>query len=203
MNVRQLKENISYLTGKVNLNIAEYRQQGKAKKAFEQEIERLQMYGSKASPTRRAETIGLGFRGKSKIQLQRQLAELRRVEDRDVWSPSGARKITAAKNKSWLSFKKNHEDWSKEKWQNFTDTFGHLSDTLKQQFGYEVSHGDRQRTRRGNIAGVSNESLIMAYEKAYSKKVDLIQLMQEVINENKGAGMTQQDAIDKLMLKLK
>lgn len=203
MTVKELKQEIRQLTGEVNLNISEYRASGKKTRAFEQEIKKLQAYGSKASPTRRAETVGLGFRGKTKLQLQRQLSELRRVADKDVWTPAGARRITAAKNKSWLAFKKNHEDWTKEKWQTFTDTFGHLTDSLKEKFGYMSKYGDRERTRKNNNVGVTNESLLNAFDKAYDDKLDLTQLMEEVIKENKGKSLNQDKAIEQLMLKIK
>ena len=113
---------VSKYTERVNLRFYEYKESGKKSRVVEQDIKRLQQFGAKPSPTRRSETIGKGIRGKSKARLKRQYEELKRVYEKDYFTPEGRRKRKQKKKTSWQAFKKNHPDWSKSKWQTFVDT---------------------------------------------------------------------------------
>ena len=199
------REAVSKYTERVNLRLYEYRQSGKKSRVVEEDIKRLQLFGAKPSPTRRSETIGKGIRGKSKARLKRQYEELKRVYDKDYFTPEGRRKRKKKRKDSWKAFKENHPDWNKSKWQTFVDTFGNISDTIKSQFGYEVTQtGHNQQQKRGKKRRkISNQDLIDAFEVAYEKNVDLLKIMEEVLKENKGKGLTQKKAVDKLLKKLK
>lgn len=198
---KQLKAEIRELTQQVNLNIYEYRQTGRISKPVEAEIKRLQQFGNKANPIRnRGSEIGLGFkRARSIDDLKRQKAELERVAGRDVWMPSGVRKLNDHANKSWLSFKKRHPEYSKEDWQTFVDTFGAMSSELKEMFGYI----EKRSGVEASDSYVGNDALVNAYsEGSAEKRVDIIKYMNEVIREHKNEGMTQKDAINYLKEKL-
>lgn len=198
---RQLMEDIRALTQEVNLNIYEYRQEGKSMKPMEEAIKRMQQFGAKANPIKsRGAEIGLGFkRVRSIDDLKRQKAELERVLNKDVWTPSGIRRMNDHANKSWQSFHKRHPQFSKSDWQTFVDTFGSMNSELKEMFGYieKRAGGYSQKSY------VGNDALVMAYEDAdKNKRVNIIQYMNEVVKEHKGEGMTQTQAINYLKEKL-
>ena len=196
-----LKNEIRALTQQVNMNIYEYRQTGKISKPVEAEIQRLQQFGSRANPiTGRGAEIGLGFkRARSIDDLKRQKAELERVADRDVWTPSGVRKLNDHANKSWLTFHKRHPEFTKAQWQTFVDTFGAMSSELKEMFGYI----EKQSGTESSESQVGNDALVSAYSEADAgKAVNIIKYMNEVLREHRNEGMTQKQAIDYLKEKL-
>ena len=197
---RQLKQEIRELTQKVNVNIYEYRQQGKSSKPMEAAIKRMQQFGGKANPIKQpAAEIGYGFNRRRTLEdLRRQKAELERVQNKDVWTPAGMRRMNDYANKSWLSFSKRHPDMTKEDWQTFVDTFGAMNSELKEVFGYI------EKRSGVSASDVGNEALVAAYEQgSRDKRTNILLYMQQVVEEHKGEGMSQKDAIMYLKEKLK
>ena len=197
---RQLKQEIRELTQKVNVNIYEYRQQGKSSKPMEAAIKRMQQFGGKANPVKQPTAeIGYGFNRRRTLEdLRRQKAELERVQNKDVWTPAGMRRMNDYANKSWLSFSKRHPDMTKEDWQTFVDTFGAMNSELKEVFGYI------EKRSGVSASDVGNEALVAAYEQgSRDKRTNILLYMQQVVEEHKGEGMSQKDAIMYLKEKLK
>lgn len=197
---RELKQQIRELTQNVNINIYEYRQQGKSSKPMEAAIKRMQQFGGKANPVKQPTAeIGYGFNRRRTLEdLRRQKAELERVQNKDVWTPAGMRKMNDYANKSWLSFSKRHPDMTKEDWQTFVDTFGAMNSELKEVFGYI------EKRSGVSASDVGNEALVAAYEQgSRDKRTDILLYMQQVVEEHKGEGMSQKDAIMYLKEKLK
>lgn len=197
---RQLKEEIRELTQKVNINIYEYRQQGKSSKPMEAAIKRMQQFGGRANPIKQPTAeIGYGFNRRRTLEdLRRQKAELERVQNKDVWTPAGMRKMNDYANKSWLTFSKRHPEMTKEDWQTFVDTFGAMSSELKEIFGYI------EKRSGVSASDVGNEALVSAYENAdKDKRSNILLYMQQVVEEHKGEGIGQKQAIIYLKEKLK
>ena len=197
---RQLKQEIRELTQKVNVNIYEYRQQGKSSKPMEAAIKRMQQFGGKANPVKQPTAeIGYGFNHRRTLEdLRRQKAELERVSNKDIWTPAGMRRMNDYANKSWLSFSKRHPDMTKEDWQTFVDTFGAMNSELKEVFGYI------EKKSGVSASDVGNEALVAAYEQgSRDKRTNILLYMQQVVEEHKGEGMSQKDAIMYLKEKLK
>lgn len=197
---KQLKEDIRKLTQAVNINIYEYRQQGKSSKPMEAAIKRMQQFGGKANPiSQRGAEVGYGFNKRRTLEdLRRQKAELERVQNKDVWTPAGMRRMNDYANKSWLSFSKKHPDMSKEDWQTFVDTFGAMNSELKEVFGYI------EKRSGVSASDVGNEALVSAYEEgSKDKRVNILLYMQQVVDEHRGEGISQKDAILYLKEKLK
>lgn len=197
---RDLKQQIRELTQKVNINIYEYRQQGKSSKPMEAAIKRMQQFGGKANPIKQPTAeIGYGFNRRRTLEdLRRQKAELERVQNKDVWTPAGMRRMNDYANKSWLSFSKRHPDMTKEDWQTFVDTFGAMNSELKEVFGYI------EKRSGVSASDVGNEALVAAYEQgSKDKRTNILLYMQQVVEEHKGEGMSQKDAIMYLKEKLK
>ena len=197
---RQLKQEIRELTQKVNVNIYEYRQQGKSSKPMEAAIKRMQQFGGKATPIKQPTAeIGYGFNRRRTLEdLRRQKAELERVSNKEVWTPAGMRRMNDYANKSWLSFSKRHPDMTKDDWQTFVDTFGAMNSELKEVFGYI------EKRSGVSASDVGNEALVAAYEQgSRDKRTNILLYMQQVVEEHKGEGMSQKDAIMYLKEKLK
>lgn len=197
---KELKKDIRKLTEQVNLNILEYRNRGKSSMPMEKAIERLQQFGGKANPIRQPQAeIGLGFnRRRTMEDLRRQKAELERLENKDIWTPAGIRRMNDYANKSWLTFHKRHPEMDKADWQTFVDTFGAMNSELKEVFGYI------EKRSGVSASDVGNEALVSAYEDAdKGKRVNILLYMQQVVEEHKGDGMTQKQAINYLKEKLK
>ena len=197
---RELKQQIRELTQQVNINIYEYRQAGKRSKPMEAAIERMQQFGGKANPVKQPTAeIGYGFNRRRTLEdLRRQRAELERLQNKDVWTPSGIRKMNDYANKSWLTFHKRHPEMDKADWQTFVDTFGAMNSELKEVFGYI------EKRSGVSASDVGNEALVSAYEEAdKGKRVNILLYMQQVVEEHKGDGMTQKQAINYLKEKLK
>lgn len=87
---------------------------------------------------------------------------------------------------------------TKEDWQTFVDTFGAMNSELKEVFGYI------EKRSGVSASDVGNEALVAAYEQgSRDKRTNILLYMQQVVEEHKGEGMSQKDAIMYLKEKLK
>ena len=206
---KDLEDQIREATQEINARLGAAKFSGDYPAQLEKLEKRLQKYGSAPSPTKRNESVGLGFRGKRKNQLERQLGELNRALNADIWTPEAIEDISDKEQQAYESFNRNNQtDWSFEKWKEFVDTFGNIDDTLKRQFGYEKyssGQGRKRRKYKGKAPkrGTNNDSLIYAFEEAYENNVDLMDAMNTVIKKSKGKGLSQRRAITKLMKEIR
>lgn len=204
MTVKELKSEIRRLTQEANIRFFEAKEKNIVSPQLEAVKERLIRYGSKPSVTRRTETIGLGFRDKTKARLTRQYQELNRMLKYDIWSPKGIEQAEDEKQKAYESFKKYHPDWSKDKWTEFVEMLGNAKGEILNSFGYERS-STHSGSRTAKVKSeVSNESLADLYSRAYDNNVDLMSVMEYVYNKKTaGKGVGQEQALDLLNEELK
>ena len=193
-----LKEEIRKATQEVNKRFYEAKQGGKSNKQLNKWIARLRYFGSKPSIVgkNRGEEIGLGFRGKKKVDLERQLSELNRVIEKDIWTPKGRKKEDERHDQAYRTFSEMHPNWSRDKYNDFVQLLGTAPSELLQAFGYERSSVHRgSKTAKVKVA---NESFVEAYSYAYDKNVDLLSVMLGTYSEIQGMGYGQEQAIDAL-----
>lgn len=193
-----LKDEIRRLTQQVNQRFYEAKEAGLFDNRLKKWASRLKYFGSKPSIVgkNRGEEIGLGFRGKKKKDLEKQLAELNRVIDKDIWTPKGRAEEEKRHHDAYTTFSETHPNWSREKYMDFVNLLGTAPTELLQAFGYERSSGHRgSKTAK---VKVTNESFIEAYSYAYDKNVDLLSVMLGTYSEIEGMGYGQEEAIDAL-----
>lgn len=193
-----LKDEIRRLTEQVNQRFYEAKEAGLFDSRLKKWASRLRYFGSNPSiiGKNRGEEIGLGFRGKKKRDLERQLAELNRVIDKDIWTPKGRKEDDERHDQAYKTFSEMHPNWSKEKYRDFVQLLGTAPTELLQAFGYERTSGHRgSKTAK---VKVTNESFIEAYSYAYDNKVDLLSVMLGTYSEIEGMGYGQEEAIDAL-----
>ena len=166
LTTRELRAEIRKRTESVNATINEYRnavQLGieKANQVVEDSIRKMRevsidinkQTGEIIEPKGRKGEIGLGLTYKNKSELQRQLAGLRRFEEKDIYTPSGKEKWNEKTNRQYETFKNRYGDISRSEYDDMIDTMNIVKNTLK-DYGYEDFGGSYARTyTRANKAG--------------------------------------------------
>ena len=145
---KELQEEIRKRTSEVNWRIIEYRESiesGKMKKVtfIERNIEALKeasAYKNKKGeikiPKPKAGEIALGFSGKNKLELQRQLLGLRQFIKYDEHTPEGIRKAEERTSKAYRTFTKRYGHISRKDYDNMINTMNVIKNVLK-DYGYE------------------------------------------------------------------
>lgn len=188
MTVKELKNEIRRLTSIVNGKIQEYRSRGVGGRLFEKQVERMKeasmvvnkSTGEYTIPKGRNGELALGFSGKRKIELERQLLELESFNDREWQSTSAIKERSARAEKAWQTFSKRYGNVSFEEWEDFVYMMNDMSDYLN-DFGYE------------DVGG----SVARAYAESRDKgkfKDHVMETGRQVI----GRGLTPEDFIDTL-----
>lgn len=169
LTTRELRAEIRKRTASVNVRINEYREaveegKMKANKIVESGIRRLQEASSAevvttkkvngkrkttrtgvyAIPKSKTGEVGLGLSYKSKSELQRQLASLRRFEEKDISTPEGEREWSKKVEQQYETFKQRYGDISKDEYNDMIDTMNIVKNTLK-DYGYEDLGGSYAR----------------------------------------------------------
>ena len=166
LTIRELREEIRKRTVSVNATINEYRnavQLGieKSNQVVEDSIRKMREASAGISkktgkviiPKGRKGEIGLGLSYKTKSELQKQLAGLRRFEEKDIYTPKGKEKWNEKTNKQYETFKNRYGDISREDYDDMIDTMNIVKNTLK-DYGYEDFGGSYARTyTRANKEG--------------------------------------------------
>ena len=158
LTTRELREEIRKRTASVNSTINEYRnavQLGieKTNQVVEESIRKMReasaginkKTGKVVIPKGKKGEIGLGLSYKTKSELQRQLAGLRRFEEKDIYTPKGKNKWNEKTNKQYETFKNRYGDISREDYEDMIDTMNIVKNTLK-DYGYEDFGGSYART---------------------------------------------------------
>lgn len=180
MKVKELKEYISKLTKKANTKIKNIAKKKKKSKAVEKELEVLKKKGIIGKSGKAIK----GFGGKTKAELQ---AQARELEYFNQWRGTETKEIRDSTNyKKYQTFVQNNPDFADyeyQDWRDLVETFGSTSSFID-SFSYEnVKELHKEITR-------SNSNVNLAGE------------MRKVLKENKGAGLSREDAIDLLRSKL-
>lgn len=135
MTVKQLQNAIREKTAEANIRIAEYRERGKSIKVYEKEIGYLKHYAGTKTGARGE--IGLGFKYKTKAQLEKQLNRLEGFIAKDVYSEKGKEAYNADRyDKSRSTFNARYGYMSESDFRELYDTFDVLRNELK-DYGYE------------------------------------------------------------------
>lgn len=201
------KDQIRQMLPNVNLKFSQARNNGTMNEQLAAVEKRLINYGGNPSIVgkHRDETIGLGFHKKpSKGMLKRQYGELKRITEKDIWSPSGIEKEIDREENAYQSFVKFHPGWSKEKWIDFVELLGNAPTELLQAFTYERS--DSHKGSKTKTYNPKNEGFIEAFSAAYEKDVDLFRVMERTyasITSGNGKGLSQEKALDMLKEEIK
>lgn len=189
LNVKELQKAIRYLTPKLNVRIAEYREEI-AKGEWEvSEIGNIAIEALKSTAGTRGVhgEIGLGLKGKNKSQLQKQFQELRRFENKDIFTPEGQREWNAKTEEQYNTFKANYnEDLTKEQYEEMIDTMNVVKHHLK-DYGYEDIG-----------AGIARQ-FAKASGKNKMKFVDIVIKARDTAQARDSTqGITAEDILDKL-----
>lgn len=135
MTVKQLQNAIREKTAEANIRIAEYRERGKSIKVYEKEIGYLKQYAGTKTGARGE--VGLGFKNKTKVQLEKQLNRLEGFIAKDVYSEKGKEAYNRDRyDKSRSTFKARYGYMSESDFRELYDTFDVLRNELK-DYGYE------------------------------------------------------------------
>ena len=166
LTTRELRDEIRKRTAEVNITINEYREAirkgvEKTNQVVESSIRKLREASSGLNrktgkfviPKGRKGEVGLGLTFKTKSELQRQLAGLRRFEEKDIYTPKGKEKWSEKTNKQYKTFKDRYGEISREDYEDMIDTMNIVKNTLK-DYGYEDFGGSYARTyTRANKEG--------------------------------------------------
>ena len=179
MNITQLKNAIRQKTGRIN-KLLKVNEDLQDNFAVSQTVKKLQGVGAKG---RGSDVVGLGFRkGRTKESLVRQLRELEYAEPllSDYKGVEYLEEKYKTAKDSFLS-SLEHSGMSETEWRDIVETFGALGKEVVDQFDSTA------------IANQFSEQ---------TRNVDMVQLMQQTLNENKGMGLTKDELtqafIDKL-----
>ena len=174
MTVKQLQNAIREKTAEANIRIAEYRERGKSIKEYEKEIGYLKQYAGTKTGARGE--VGLGFKYKTKAQLEKQLNRLEAFIAKDIYSERGKEAYNADRyDKSRNTFNARYGYMSESDFRELYDTFDVLRNELK-DYGYEdlgasLAQQFQQTTKKAKFAdyvldvakhnkGISSETFI-------------------------------------------
>lgn len=195
LTTRQLRDEIRKRTATVNIRINEYREaieEGKQKsnRIVEESIRKMKEAsytfnketGEIRIPKSKKGEIGLGLTYKTKTELQRQLAGLRRFEERDIETPEGKRKSEEKTERQYKTFTDRYGDMSRDEYEDMIDTMNVVKNTLK-DYGYEDYGGSYARTyTKANKEG----------KRKFARYID------QAKRESAGAGQTTEDILDRV-----
>lgn len=198
LSTRQLKAKIRALTTEVNARIKRYREAvsaGEFSKGEQGFIERTIETVKKATAGRRSKSdeyyipqgkkgeIGLGLSYKSKEELQKQLASLRRFEKKDISTPTGKEEWSDKVQTQYDTFRMRYnENLSKEEYEDMCDTMNVVKEVLK-DYGYEDYGREYART----------------YAKASEQgKQKFIKYVKQAKKDSAGAGQTTEQILDRV-----
>lgn len=174
MTVKQLKKYIGRLTRKANTRLKNISKRKKVSKAVTDEVSYLKKKGIIGKSGKAIK----GFRGKRKVDLQKQAREL---EYFNQWKGSEtvaiARKQDLKKYETFIQNNPEFANYSYKDWQELVTMFGQVQDKLN-SFGYE------------DMKQLHLES------KANNTKKDFVTTMKKISESNKGAGLKQEDLVD-------
>ena len=189
LTVKELQKAIRYLTPKLNVRIAEYREEIAKGEWEESTIGNIAIEALKATAGTKGVKgeIGLGLKGKNKSQLQKQFQELRRFENKDIFTPEGQREWNAKTEEQYNTFKANYnEDLTKEQYEEMIDTMNVVKHHLK-DYGYEDIG-----------AGIARQ-FAKTSGKNRMKFVDLVIKARDTAQaRDSNQGITAEDILDKL-----
>jgi len=135
MTVKELQKEIRAKTNEANIRINEYRERGKSNRVYEKEIGYLKTYARTKTGARGE--VGLGFKGKSKIELEKQLNRLNTFISKDVYSDAGKDAYVSARyEKARNTFNARYGYMSESEYRELYDTFDVLRSQLS-DYGYE------------------------------------------------------------------
>lgn len=179
MSVTQLKNAIRQKTNRIN-KLLKVNADLQDTFAVTQTVKKLQGMGAKG---RKGDVIGLGFRkGRTKESLARQLRELEYAEPL-LADYKGMEMLDEKYRKAKDTFMASgeFENLTEGEWRDIVETFGAVGKEVMEQFDSTA------------IANQFNEN---------TRSVDMVQLMQQTLKENKGMGLTKDELtqafIDKL-----
>ena len=191
------KDKIRDMLPEVNLKFSQARNSGTMNEQLQAVEKRLIKYGGNPS------IVG-SHKKPSKGMLKRQYGELKRITERDIWSPGGIEKELDKEKQAYESFVKFHPGWSREKWTDFVELLGNASSELLHAFTYEKQDSHKgSKTKKYNP---KNESFIEAFSAAYEKDVDLFRVMErtyESLTRGTGKGLDSDKALDILKEEIK
>lgn len=165
--------------------------------------ERLVRYGGKGRKAKGGlELPGLGFKGKSELELLRQYTEITRGMRADIWTPAAAKRYEDELEAQYVSFKETRPDWTRAEWLEFVEILGTVPTELLRSFGYERTE-PKKGSKTKVVSTVPNESFIKLYHSAYKENLDLLKVMEDVKKELNGAGAGTETAIDKVKDRIK
>lgn len=176
MTIKELKKYIRKETKKANTRLNRISKKNKVSRAVQEEVEYLK---TKGIVGKRGKAI-LGFRGKTKSELQSQAREL---EYFNQWKGTETREVRDRTNLSkYESFIHNNPEFSSysyQEWRDLVEVFGSTENFID-SFGYE------------NLKELHKESVNKG------RKVNLAGAMREIMKNSKGSQMTQEDVVDML-----
>lgn len=174
MTVKELQAEIRSKTHIVNERLKQFYNEGNSSTMVQSEVKKLLGLAGKS---RSSKQIGLGFSGKNKTQLVRQLRELQYFEQWDIYSEEGQRSLELKERKAWESFYKDNPEYTYQEWRDLVETFGSLNDSMLQQFG--------------------STNIVEAYKDAtQGEKVNLLKYIKEISKDDRMSGTTQEQKID-------
>lgn len=193
LTVKELQKAIRYLTPKLNVRIAEYREEVAKGEWEESPVGNIAIEALKVTAGTKGVKgeIGLGLKGKNKSQLQKQFQELRRFENKDIFTPEGQREWNAKTEEQYNTFRDNYnENLTKEQYEEMIDTMNVVKHHLK-DYGYEDIG-----------AGIARQ-FAKATEKNRRKFVDIvIKARDSAQASDSNQGITAEDILDKLKILL-
>lgn len=176
MTVSELKKFIRKETKKANTRLNRILKKKKVSKAVKEEVDYLK---TKGIIGKRNKAI-LGFRGKTKSELQSQARELeyfnqwRGTETKEVRD-----KTNLAKYQTFTTNNPEFSGYSYQEWRDLVEVFGSTENFIE-SFGYE------------NLKELHKESVNSG------RKVNLAGAMRSIMKQSKGSQLTQEDVIDML-----
>lgn len=176
--VSELKRLIKKQTAIVNKQIKNVREKGTDISNLESNISKLKTLGARG---RGGNEVGLGFRGKSKAELVRQLRELEYFSAIGIDTEAGQLEFEEKFQKSYESFRQSY-DINKEDYRELVETFGAV--------GSEI------------VSKYDSFTVAEAYSER-GKNINLAKLMKETINEHKNEGLNQKELTDILIDKMR
>ena len=216
LSTRQLRDEIRKRTASVNVRLMEYREavkQGSFTVGEQQFVDKNIEAIRKATATEKLVTkkvdgkrvtvrtgeyyipegrkgeIGLGLTHKTKAELQKQLAALRRFEKSDILTPQGKRQWKDKTQRQYETFRNRYnEKMSETDYQDMIDTMSIIKEALK-DYGYEDFGADY--ARQYAKANTQGRNKFIKYieqakrEKAGSTANDILDRVAELLRENK------------------
>lgn len=179
LSTRELRNEIRRRTAEVNIRIAQYRESQKTYSEGEQKfIERTIESLKRATASEKIRTvkkdgkkkvvhtgnfyipsgskgeIGLGLSYKSKKELERQLAALRRFEKNDISTPTGKEEWSDKMRRQYDTFRNRYNpNMSESEYESMIDTMNVVKESLK-DYGYEDKGASLARTyAKANVQG--------------------------------------------------